>query len=712
MPRRGLFGSKKEGGTLYHKKTNSAVTEFGAWKKKKFLGEDELTNFFIKKAKFQVQVSKKASNKDKQNAKKQEAADARSFAKLVIRNAKLREFARFMANGPNEGEKGTVKEVHENSPIQALNDGDKRKIKYGGKKAKLRLWTDKASEIIINLPKVTIDPKDVEVAKMKKNACIYYDKNVLTKKQAQRIMLVRSGELSEHKLNKHEKRNANLVSIVIPAKTFLNSAGKPYDKPLSRFDYHFTYPEFRRDGDMFYQKGKTITLSRWCQKNLEDVIRLNIKLVSEEAKKRGQILPFTLLAPGAFIDNITGTKRKVVQEAIEAAFLKVLKGLEPEEYSGISDFILNNSTKHKDFGWSQGTKGLGNRTHDILCKNAKSKEDSIPTVHIVKSVDITKIAEILGQQGLDAPSPSMGDGLGGLANGALGPTAQHGVDEFLARVSGLSVLLSGNKRYNTGLLKKMYDINDFSRHEEKSDDSEIESDDGIETEDEADEHSASSSGSDTPSSSVSSASSDHFLKSLKISKENIAVADFVHNKYSKSVPDKDEFNKKALAKLTKFKKTIQDNISNPNPKGAYRGIGVKAVRDEDGNLKIADIFSPKETRFKTATADGPQYINNKQLEGKTITHVLTSDGAKLVNSMSMKDIAKAFHSDGILQFKTLDGKVYGCDNRINKTAIFAQDTTNNKWGSFDEMLTKAPSAANKLINKLSRSESKEFSISY
>ncbi len=142
-----------------------------------------------------------------------------------------------------------------------------------------------------------------------------------------------------------------------------------------------------------------------------------------------------------------------------------------------------------------------------------------------------------------------------------------------------------------------------------------------------------------------------------------------------------------------FMQSLDENRVNPAPKTPYRGIGVKsdlvmlgAPEDTRYALQISDVFSTDEDPWNKRFSG---VDNVDELKGALITQVkigdsfvAISDFVKLDNIPgSLAAIAQLFHVQNNVEFKIIskggEEKEVACDNRLNKTAIYAPTPSGN-----------------------------------
>ena len=198
------------------------------------------------------------------------------------------------------------------------------------------------------------------------------------------------------------------------------------------FDFEalgFTYPKFN---------SKTPLSREERQKNLKQVLRINIFAVCASAEAQDAKLPFILNRPADFLRELTDSQKEEVKDDIKYAFNECLKdpSLAAEVNKYISEFIMVGG----DF-WNKS-------------RAEKVDFDSKVTAPIHQAdADIMDIARILHQRtGLRCPVPIMGNPQGVIGNGAL-TIESPAFDEMLARRTGGTIGLTASINHNEGLSK-------------------------------------------------------------------------------------------------------------------------------------------------------------------------------------------------------------------------------------------------------------------
>lgn len=163
----------------------------------------------------------------------------------------------------------------------------------------------------------------------------------------------------------------------------------------------------------------------------------------------------------------------------------------------------------------------------------------------------------------------------------------------------------------------------------------------------------------------------------------------------------------SVEELKKLQKEIDSQIGNPNPTKAYRGVGLKASLEAEGEIKglrINEIFAPEVKRFNHASGNAA----NDNLAGKIITEIFLEDEwqsiASVINLEQGKEkIAACFHGKGEVKFKTHDNVEYSCDNSKNKSAIFVPNNQEkSSYSSLTSVVNKVenPKDFNKILSSI------------
>jgi hypothetical protein len=147
---------------------------------------------------------------------------------------------------------------------------------------------------------------------------------------------------------------------------------------------------------------------------LQEMMRINLLAIIDEAQKQEKPLPFIIPAPGSFFARVSENNKKLFMNLIQDSIKKVVKEYEPLVKKHISEFILT------------GREGLWDKDFQD-CPGIK--------FHKAKS-DMIEIAKKLQSQGIATPIPMMAHPSRGIGNGFLSVLAVTPVDEMLARASG------------------------------------------------------------------------------------------------------------------------------------------------------------------------------------------------------------------------------------------------------------------------------------
>jgi len=304
------------------------------------------------------------------------------------RNAELRKFARFMANGPHR--RGSIHQFEDDSPLGLLNQGKIRSVIYEGAKIPLH-----------------------DVESLKKESYVVYDDTALDSDQVVDILKVKAG-LSHRFL--HDLMKLNLVTMMLPSYIFDRDDDGAVHMAKTKI-INYTYLNFNNFSH---------SLDDSMRQNVTSMIRLNLLTVCYESLQQKKRLPFLINPPGAFIRSLNDKQKEVVAQILSDSVSEVGNDGEIQGIieNGISEWILLNP----DF-W--GPRPV------------------IPhKVHYVKA-DVCQIAlELWKRHGALCPIPMMGAPTGAIGNGALGNHAEKALDEFLFRACGGIHGLAGSVRYN------------------------------------------------------------------------------------------------------------------------------------------------------------------------------------------------------------------------------------------------------------------------
>ncbi|MDD3473827.1 MAG: hypothetical protein PHS86_13680 [Syntrophaceae bacterium] len=304
------------------------------------------------------------------------------------RNAELRKFARFMANGSHS--RGSIHQFEDDGPLGLLNQGKIRSVIYEGAE--------------IPLP---------DIESLKKESYVVYDDTALDSDQVVDILNVKAS-LSHRFL--HYLMKLNLVTMMLPSYIFdRDDDGAVHMEKIKIINY--TYLNFNNFSH---------SLDDSMRQNVTSMIRLNLLTVCYESLQQKKRLPFLINPPGAFIRSLNDKQKEAAAQIISDSVSEVgndrqIQGIVE---NGISEWILLNP----DFWVSRPV---------------------IPHMaHCVKA-DVCQIAlELWKKHGALCPVPMMGAPTGAIGNGALGNHAEKALDEFLFRACGGIHGLAGNLRYN------------------------------------------------------------------------------------------------------------------------------------------------------------------------------------------------------------------------------------------------------------------------
>jgi len=304
------------------------------------------------------------------------------------RNAELRKFARFMANGP--GSHGSIHQFAGDSPLELLNQGKMQSIVFEGAETPLP-----------------------DLDSLKKESYVVYDDSALDYDHVVDILRVKAG-LSHCFL--HNRMKLNLVTMMLSSYIYhIENDGAVHMTKIKIINY--TYLNFN---------NYSHSLDDSMRQNVKSMIRLNLLTVCYESQRQKKRLPFLINPPGAFIRNLSDKQKGVVVQIISDSVSEVGSDRQIQGIieNGISEWILLNP----DF-WDPRLV--------------------IPhSVHFVKA-DVCQIAlELWKKHGALCPLPMMGAPMGAIGNGALGDHAERALDEFLFRACGGIHGLVGSLRYN------------------------------------------------------------------------------------------------------------------------------------------------------------------------------------------------------------------------------------------------------------------------
>jgi len=200
------------------------------------------------------------------------------------------------------------------------------------------------------------------------------------------------------------------MTFMIDSKIYYDSKNRILDEPLPLKIFNFCYPNFNhyRNSDISPNDTTQITNA------LQEMIKINLLAIIDEAQKQEKPLPFIIPAPGSFFSEVSDVNKQIFMKLIQESIKKVVKEYEPLVKKHISEFILTG----QDRLWSEDFKDCAGITF-----------------HKAKS-DMIEIAKKLQSQGIATPIPMMAHPKHIIGNGFLSVLAVTPVDEVLARASG------------------------------------------------------------------------------------------------------------------------------------------------------------------------------------------------------------------------------------------------------------------------------------
>jgi len=200
------------------------------------------------------------------------------------------------------------------------------------------------------------------------------------------------------------------MTFMIDSKIYYDSKNEILRDPLPLKIFNFCYPDFN------YFEGSNIRRTDVIQitNALQEMIRINLLAIIDEAQKQEKPLPFIIPAPGSFFSEVSDENKQLFMMLIQDSIKQMVKQYEPLVKKHISEFILIG----QDGLWSEDFKDCAGITF-----------------HKAKS-DMIEIAKALKSQGVTCPIPMMAHPSHGIGNGFLSVLRTTPVDEMLARASG------------------------------------------------------------------------------------------------------------------------------------------------------------------------------------------------------------------------------------------------------------------------------------
>jgi gamma-glutamylcyclotransferase (GGCT)/AIG2-like uncharacterized protein YtfP len=310
------------------------------------------------------------------------------FRRSKERNAELRKFTRFMANGPHKH--GSIYQFAHESPLDQLGQGRIQSVVYEGTE--------------IPLP---------HIDSLKNEAYVVYDDSSIHHDQVEAILKAKAG-LPHRLLDDHMK--FNLVTMMLPSYIYKKDGAHSATMMKIKI-FNYTYLNFN---------SFSSSLGGAMRQNVTSMIRLNLLTVCYEAQQQRKHLPFIINPPGAFVRRLSTEQKGTVAQIISDAVSEI--GCDKQIHGIVSDTISEWIFLRPDF-WS-------------------SRPDIPHRVHFVQA-DVCDIAEQLWKKHrVLCPLPMMGAPTGAIGNGALGDHAERALDEFLFRTCGGIHGIVGSLRYN------------------------------------------------------------------------------------------------------------------------------------------------------------------------------------------------------------------------------------------------------------------------
>jgi len=224
-------------------------------------------------------------------------------------------------------------------------------------------------------------PHEIEIdlqsiAQWQKHTRIYFS-NQLVDQSPKNLLIAKAGYRSTN-VGPFEGCK---MTFMIDSKIYYDSKNRILDEPLPLKIFNFCYPNFNhyRNSDISPNDTTQITNA------LQEMIKINLLAIIDEAQKQEKPLPFIIPAPGSFFSEVSDVNKQIFMNLIQESIKKVVKEYEPLVKKHISEFILTG----QDGLWS----------HDF-------KDCAGITFHKAKS-DMIEIAKKLQSQGIATPIPMM-----------------------------------------------------------------------------------------------------------------------------------------------------------------------------------------------------------------------------------------------------------------------------------------------------------------
>ena len=112
---------------------------------------------------------------------------------------------------------------------------------------------------------------------------------------------------------------------MIDSKIYYDSKNNILSTPLALKIFNFCYPDFN-----FY-KDKTLKTKDTAEitNALQEMMRINLLAIIDEAQKQEKPLPFIIPAPGSFFARVSENNKKLFMNLIQESIKKVVKEYEP-----------------------------------------------------------------------------------------------------------------------------------------------------------------------------------------------------------------------------------------------------------------------------------------------------------------------------------------------------------------------------------------------
>lgn len=524
------------------------------------------------------------------------------------------------------------------APFQLRNEPQNEKLRKAAIDGKRERWQSFA----------------IEIEESARKTRFYFDEN-LRPADRENILNIKAGNGGDVK-----PKNV-LATFTAPCTIFLGNDGEKLPEPLPVVIYNFTYPRFS-DKATYFDGNK---LKDGVGEILEKMIALNIKAVNDlgvDGKKR----PFVLQPPHAFIARLNSAQKEVVKKAIAQAFINVVNSQDLDA-SNIDRFIINNSES-----WRVNEVGA-------MRSACQSKAGFLD---FPKGRDLIEIAKIYHNKGVECPLPLMGDGDHKIGNGAFGSYAENALEEFFTRTTNgclvpivqqaikIEIQRGAGKKVPTRTAPEPLPIAPRTKLSTPRTSREV----------------VASNIPSTPTASIDSprpllkspatSVTPPITASRVLSKEQEKEAREVINNWIKGGLVVDSKNRDIIKSVDDY---LDRQAKNPNPKGAYQGIGIKSTVELLGGklvLAVEGVYAPERQRFNDANG-GPSDV--KKFPGQSIVAMVIRGQKVTINDLiereGLEALAKRFHQKtGKIEFVIQDNKTgkeqtIGC--KMEENRIFA-----------------------------------------